>query len=224
MENIRVLIADDHPIFREGLARLFRDEEGLECVGVAKDGEEALELTQRLQPDVAILDADMPKISGIDAARQIKKTCPNTAVLILSAYDYHYFVTAAIQAGVDGYLLKDTSRSELIQAIHMVRSGKGIFSLEATGEILLGTVAAASDTRLGFKGLHSREIEVLRLAAKGLGNKQIANELGIAENTVGTHLANIFRKLGVKSRTEAALLALKKGLFSLGDTAEKQGT
>lgn len=224
MENIRVLVADDHPIFREGLARLFRDERGLDCVAVAQDGEEAIRLAQKLQPDVAILDVEMPKINGLDAARKIKKTCPNTAVLMLSAYKYSDYIIAAIQAGVDGYLLKDTPRSELIEAIRMIHAGQGVFNLEATGKILRRITAATNSIGLlGHDGLRSRELEVLKLVAQGMTNKQIANELSITENTVGTHLGNIFRKLGVASRTEAALYALKEGLISINDISERHG-
>lgn len=225
MENIRVLVADDHPIFREGLSRLFCDERGLDCVAMAQDGEEAVKLTQKFQPDVAILDVEMPKINGLDAARQIKKTCSNTAVLMLSAYKYNDYIIAAIQAGVDGYLLKDTPRSELIEAIRMIHSGKGVFNLEATGKILQRITAAKDSTGLlGPDGLRSRELEVLKLVAKGMTNKAISHKLSITENTVGTHLGHIFKKLGVDSRTEAALFALKEGLININDIAEGQET
>lgn len=221
MKNIRVLVADDHPVFREGLARLFCDEGGLDCVAIARDGEEAIKLTKKLHPDVVIIDADMPKISGIDAAREIKKTCSDTAVLILSAYKYEHFITAAMQAGVDGYLLKDTPRSELIEAIRMIHSGKGVFSLEATSEVLRKIASTTDDKKSIFSMLRSRELEVLELIAKGMSNKLIAHKLGITEGTVATHLFNVFRKLKVESRTEAALYALKKGLLSIDDIAEK---
>ena len=221
MENIRVLVADDHPIFREGLSDLFRRKRGMECIGMAQDGEEAVKLTQELQPDVVIIDVEMPKINGITAARQIKKTCPNTAVLMLSAYKHAHYIVASIQAGVDGYLLKDTPRSELIEAIRMIHSGRGVFDLEATGEILRRTITATDDTRVSSTRLHTRELEVLKLVAKGMTNRQISRELGITENTVGTHIAHIFRKLGVDTRTEAALYALMGGLISSRDIAEK---
>jgi len=220
MADIKVLIADDHPIFREGLARLFRDGGGLDCVGVAEDGEEAIKLARELKPDVIIMDVQMPKINGVDAALQIKKASPDTAILILSAYKYNDYIIAAMQAGVDGYLLKDTPRDELMEAVRMIHSGKGVFNLEATGEILR-RISAAPGAGLHPAGLGRRELEVLKLAAKGMSNKQIAHALSIAENTVGTHLVSIFKKLGVESRTEAALYALKEGLITINDIAEK---
>jgi len=224
MGKIRVLIADDHPLFREGLCRLFQDEEGLECIAMAEDGEEAVKLTQELRPDVAILDVNMPKLTGIDAARQIKQTCPKTAVLMLSAYKYNHYVIASIQAGVDGYLLKNTPRSELIESIRMIHSGKGIFNIEAISKILRRLTSGTDSTGSGSNELRKRELEVLKLTARGMSNKQISSELNITDNTVGTHLVNIFRKLRVESRTEAALYALKEGLISTDDIASKRET
>jgi len=221
MENIRVLVADDHPLFREGLTHLLRHKRGMKCVGMAQDGEEAIKLAQELQPDVVILDIDMPKINGIEAAREIKKTCSNTAVLMLTAYKHTHYIIASIQAGVDGYLLKDTPRSELIEAIRMIHSGKGVFNLEATSEILRRITTTTGDTRPSPTRLHNRELEVLKLVARGMTSKQISRELGITENTVATHLAHIFRKLGAESRTEAAVYALKEGLITIDDIAEK---
>jgi len=222
VKNIRVLVADNHPIFREGLSHLFRRKRGMQCVGMAQDGEEAVKLAQELQPDVAIIDVEMPKINGIDAARQIKQTCPNTAVLMLSAYKHTHYIIASVQAGADGYLLKDTPRSELMEAIRMIHSGKGVFGIEATGEIRRKMTEATGDAGLSPQKLHNRELEVLKWVAKGMTNKQISHELGITENTVGTHIAHIFGKLGVESRTEAALCALMEGLININDIAERQ--
>ncbi len=224
MEKIRVLIADDHPLFREGLCRLFQDEEGLECIAMAEDGEEAVKLTQELRPDVAILDVNMPKLTGVDAARQIKQTCPKTAVLMLSAYKYNHYVITSIQAGVDGYLLKNTPRSELIESIRMIHSGKGIFNIEAISKILRRLTSGTGSAESSPNELRKRELEVLKLTARGMSNKQISSELNITDNTVGTHLVNIFRKLGVESRTEATLYALKEGLISTDDIASRGET
>jgi DNA-binding NarL/FixJ family response regulator len=224
MEEIRILIADDHPLFREGLCRLFQDEKDMECVAMAEDGKEAVRLTQELCPDVAILDVNMPELTGIDAARQIKKTCPKTAILMLSAYKYNHYVITSLQAGVDGYLLKNTPRSELIEAIRMIHSGKGVFNLEAISKVLRKLTSGTGSAKSGPDGLRSRELEVLKLAARGMSNKQISRELNITDNTVGTHLVNVFRKLGVESRTEAALYALKEGLISTDDIASKGET
>lgn len=181
MEKIRVLIADNHPVFLEGLARLFQEEEDLECVATAQDGEEAIRLAQELLPDVAVIDVNMPHISGIEALKQIKKTCPSISVLMLSAYKYNHYVNSSIQAGADG--------------------------------------AAANPSTL-----HKRELEVLKLVAKGMTNKQIASELNISDNTVGTHLVNVFRKLRVESRTEATLYALREGLITTDEITGSRET
>lgn len=211
VEAIKILLADDHPLFREGLYRLFQDENGLECVGMAADGEEAVRLTQELKPDISVIDVNMPGLTGIDAAKQIKATCPKTAVLMLSAYNYNHYIVASIQAGADGYLLKNTPRRELIEAIKMINSGKGIFNIEVLRRI------SGDGARPNVKELRERELDVLKLAARGLSNKQISSELNITDNTVGTHLVNIFRKLGIQSRTEAVLYSLKEGLISTDD-------
>lgn len=218
-QNISVLVADDHPVFREGLCALLNSEDGVDCVGIAEDGHQAIKLTSELLPDVVLLDIAMPNIDGIEAAKQIMKVCPTTAVLILSAYKYDHYVLACLQAGVNGYLLKTTPRVDLINAIRMVHGGRGVFSLEATGKVM-HSIAVAGDnveTAAVRAKWHRRHIQILKLAAKGMANKEIARELGISTNTVGTHFINIFRKLGVGSRTEAILYALKEGLFTMED-------
>ena len=224
MKKISVIIADDHPVFREGLLRVFESVKSLRCIATAQDGEEAVRLAQELHPDVAILDVNMPKITGVDAARLIKKACPDTAVLMLSAYKYDHYIISSIKAGVDGYLLKNTPHKELINAIHMVHSGEGVFNNEAAGKILHKIAGSKGKVDTAYPGLGQRELEVLTLAAKGMTNKQISYKLGISENTVGAHLANVFRKLKVESRTEAILYTMKMGLISIDDTATEQET
>lgn len=224
MRKIRVLIADNHPVFREGLSRLFQEEEDLECVATAEGGEEAVRLAQELQPDVAIIDVNMPETSGIDAVKQIKKVCPNTGILMLSAYKYSHYVISSIQAGADGYLVKSIPRHKLVEAIRLINMGQGVFNLEASSDVLRKLTTGANGVAMSSSVLHGRELEVLKLAAKGMTNRQIANELNISENTVGTHLVKIFRKLEVQSRTEAILYALKEGLITTDEITGSRET
>lgn len=224
MEKIRVLIADNHPVFLEGLARLFQEEEDLESVATAQDGEEAIRLAQELLPDVAVIDVNMPHISGIEALKQIKKTCPSIGVLMLSAYKYNHYVNSSIQAGADGYLVKNIPRRKLIEAIRMIHTGDGVFNLKASGGILRRLTVGADGAAANPSTLHKRELEVLKLVAKGMTNKQIASELNISDNTVGTHLVNVFRKLRVESRTEATLYALREGLITTDEITGSRET
>ncbi len=217
MEKIRVLVADDHPVVRNGLSQLCEVEEDLECIAKVEDGEQAIRLTKELVPDVAIIDIAMPKMNGIEAAKQIKKDCPATAVLVISAYKYDYYILACFKAGIDGYLLKDTPPTEIANAIRTVHAGKGVFDLEATGKLMRDLATNKDMGSLGSIEIGVRELEVLKLAAKGWGNKEIADKLCISEHTVGSHFAHTFRKLGVKSRTEALLYALKQGWFNIND-------
>jgi DNA-binding NarL/FixJ family response regulator len=214
MDKIKVLIADDHPVFRKGLYGLLKETKTLECVGLAKDGEEAISLSQELKPDVVLVDVDMPKMTGIETAGRIKLSCPKTAVLILSAFNYDYYIIGCIQAGADGYLLKSMPPRELIKAIQNAYSGKRIFDLEATHRILCQLLTNGQPVQMQADKLHSREIEVLRLVAKGMTNRQIALQLSISDHTVGTHLANTFRKLGVGSRMEAVNYAIQRGIIT----------
>ena len=219
MERIRVLIADDHPSFREGLLRLLEEEEDLEVVAQAGDGEEAVRLATELLPDVAIIDIAMPKLNGIEATRQTKAACPNTAILILSAYGYEPYVLSAIEAGAAGYLLKNVRVRELVAAIRALHAGETVLDA-AAAKTVFGRLAYATG-RVSARGalpeLHQRELEVLKLAAKGMSNKEIANALVISVRTVQTHLVSIFAKLKVSSRTEAVLHALREGWLTLND-------
>ena len=217
MEKIRVLIADAHPVFREGLCQLLEHEEDMECVAKPADGEEAVRLTMELLPDVAIIDIAMPKLNGIEAVKQIKAARPATAILIVSAFDYESYILASLRAGAAGYLLKSTPLHELTNAIRSVHAGEAVFDFRATSKILRRLADDKGEERRYLEELKPRELEVLRLAGKGISNKEIAGELVISERTVQTHLVNIFRKLGVGSRTEAVLHALKEGWLTLDD-------
>lgn len=212
MSNIRVLIADDHVLVREGLSRLLEKEPDIECIALAQDGEEAVKLAKKLVPDIVILDVSMPKMSGIQAVREIKKACPTTAVLVLSAYKYDHYVVACAKAGAQGYLLKRHLPSDAIaRAVRMLHAGEVVYDREVN-RILLRRLAGKNEAKESQGGLGKREFEVLQLLIEGKSNKEIASELSISTLTVGTHVANIFKRLGVKSRTEAVAFALKQGL------------
>jgi len=215
MEKTRLLIADDHPAFREGLSRLLEEEEDLECVGVSADGEEAVRMVEELHPDVAIIDVSMPNLDGIKATEKIKAACPGTAVLMISAFDYQSYVLASLKAGASGYMSKDRPLRELISAIRLVRGGDSILDLKATDTIVQCLINSERGGKTGLDELQSRELDVIKLTAKGMSNKDIADGLFISERTVQTHLINIFRKLGVNSRTQAVLYALRKGWITL---------
>lgn len=217
MDKIKILIADDHPPFIEGLTLLFEREPDLEVIGTSSDGEQAVKLARQLQPDVVILDVAMLKLNGIEAAKQIKADRPETAVLMLSAYGYEPYLISSLQAGVSGYLLKSSPVTELTRAIRSIHDGQAIFDFEAVKKVLRGLVTDPGSKQKGLHGLHQRELEVLRLAAKGISNKDIAQQLGIGNRTVQTHLLRIFHKLEVNSRTEAVFHALKRGWLALDD-------
>ncbi|MBI2869008.1 MAG: response regulator transcription factor [Chloroflexi bacterium] len=214
--KIRVLVADDHPALREGLSRLLGDETDMEVVGVAGEGGETVRLARQSSPDVIIMDIAMPGLSGIEAAKQIKETSPDTAILMMTAYDYESYILASLRAGAAGYLLKDTSLRDVVNAVRMVFNGESVFALKATSKLLRRLDPQGSQDR-GTPDLQSRELEILRLAARGISNREIALKLEISERTVQTHLVNIFRKLKVGSRTEAVLRALRLGWLTAED-------
>lgn len=217
MKEIKILIADDHPSFREGLCRLLNEQDDMDVIGVSADGEETICMTQEMKPDIVIIDVAMPGTNGIEAARQIKRTCPTTSIIMVSAYSYESYVLTSMQAGASGYLLKDAPVGEIISAIRLVYNGQGVFNLKASSKVLSQITIGKSRKEARQTDLHDREIEVLELAAKGMTNKDIAEQLFISERTVHNHLTNIFRKLKVSSRTEAVLYALKKGWLTLED-------
>ena len=216
MDKIRVLIADDHTIVREGTRRVLESEPDIEIVGEAGDGEEAVSQATRLKPDVAIIDIGMPKLNGIEATKQIKTLVPATAVLILTVYDNDGYVFSLLEAGAAGYLLKNVRGSELVEAVRSVYNGESVLHPVIASKVLHRFVPSKQDTDKSTpESLSQREIEVLKLAAQGLSNKDIAEKLYISVRTVQTHLSNIFGKLQVGSRTEAVLHGLKEGWFSL---------
>ncbi len=211
-QPIRVVLADDHAVVRKGI-REFLDESGdIRVVAEAADGSQAVALVAEHQPDVAVLDVQMPGMTGIEATRHIKAEHPTVRVLILTAYDDDPYIFALLQAGASGYILKTADSSELIRAVRAVYRGESALdpavAQRVVQQLTSGRPLGAQAT---VEALTEREVEVLRLAAKGLTNKAIGQSLGISDRTVQGHLANIYGKLGVGSRTEAVTEALKRG-------------
>ncbi len=217
MDRIRILIADDHAVVREGTRQFLEREEDLEVVGEAADGEEAVRLAGSLGPDVAIMDISMPNIDGIEATRQIKAKYPKVAILILSAYDDDQFVFSLLEAGAAGYLLKSVRGNELVNAIREVSAGESVLHPTIARKVLNRFTHMTSETQKQktLNILTEREIEVLQLAAQGSSNQQIADSLYLSLRTVQSHLNHIFNKLQVSSRTEAVVRALKEGWVTL---------
>ena len=211
-ECIRILIAEDHPIVQSGLSSLLESFSTFRCVGIAKDGHEAVSLAQELKPDVAIIDVNMPNMTGIEATRLIKSRCPDIAILIWTAFNYDSFILGSIQAGADGYLLKTCSSDEMAKAINDVNKGKSVYNVEEIRRILSESSRQNSDYRY-LEEPTKRELEILKLVVRGMPNKKIAREMHISVHTVGNHLAHIFRKFNVDSRTEAAFTAFEHGFL-----------
>ncbi len=219
MSKIKILIADDHAVVREGTRQLLEHESDLDVVGEAGDGEEAVRLAGSLKPDVAIIDISMPKLDGIEATRQIKTLYPTIAVLILSAYDDDQFVFSLLEAGAAGYLLKSVRGQEVIDAVRAVYAGESVLHPLIARKVLNRFVTPADKPvkQPPSEVLSAREMDILKLATKGLSNQDIADELCLSIRTVQAHLGHIFNKLQVSSRTEAVVRALKEGWVKLED-------
>jgi DNA-binding NarL/FixJ family response regulator len=203
---IRVLLADDHGVIRDGLGRLISSLEDIELVGTAADGVEAVALAAELAPDVVLMDLEMPRLDGIEATRQVLADHPRTAVLVLTSFSDRPRILGAIEAGACGYLLKDVAADEVAEGIRAAARGESPIDPRAARTIL--TAQAEPDPA---QQLSAREGEVLALLVEGLPNKLIARRLEISEKTVKTHLTSIFRTLGVTDRTQAALWAQRSG-------------
>jgi DNA-binding NarL/FixJ family response regulator len=218
-DTIAILLADDHVLVREGTRELLEHEEDMEVVGEAGDGEDAVRLATDLQPDVVVMDIAMPTLNGIEATRRIKATQPETAVLILSAYDDDQYVFALLEAGAAGYLLKDVPSHELVGAIRAVNAGESVLHPTIARKVVnrFARSGPRPSTEAVVDQLSEREMEVLKLAARGVTNLEIANELVLSVRTVEGHLSNIFGKMQVGSRTEAVIQALRWGWLTLED-------
>jgi NarL family two-component system response regulator LiaR len=213
-ESIRVLIADDHAVVREGLRTLIGTEPGMEVVGEATDGVEAVQKACSLRPDVVLLDMVMPRGDGLEAIHQMKRGCPEARILVLTSFSHSDKVFPAIKAGALGYLLKNASPQALLRAIRDVDQGVPTMSPDIAGK-LMRELQCTSDLPPTEEPLTGREMDVLRLVAQGLTNQEIAETLIIGVGTVRTHVSNILAKLHLANRTQAALYALREGLAPL---------
>lgn len=219
MERIKVLIADDHRVVREGLSAILKTKENIEVVGEAQDGQEAVEKARLLLPDVILMDVSMPRMSGVEATRQIKREFPHIGIIALTMYEEQQYIFDLVRAGATGYLLKDTDSAQIVQAIRSVYRGESLIHPSVASKILaefsLLAQKKGKKTSMVEHDLTEREIMVLRLVADGKTNKEIANKLDLSEKTVKNHVRNIFHKLQVYDRTQAAILAIRKGLIEL---------
>jgi len=212
---IRVVLADDHAVVRKGIREFLEDDGTIRVVAEASDGEEAVAMVAREQPDVAVFDIQMPRMTGLEAASIVKKDYPNTRILMLTAYEDEPYIIAALKTGASGYLLKTAGSDELVRAVHAVASGETALSPAVAKKLVQRASGIAPVQEETVESLTEREMEVLRLAAKGMGNKQIGSALAISDRTVQGHLANIYSKLHVTTRTEAVLFAVRKKWIAL---------
>lgn len=213
---IRVMITDDHLIVREGLRLILETAEDIEVVGEAVDGAECLELTKQLNPQVILMDLQMPRMDGVTAIERLRKDFPEIAIVILTTYNEDDLMIRGLQAGARGYLLKDSSRESLLDTIHAAAKGETLLKPEILARILAPQPQGkpVSPTQADST-LTERELEVLQSAAKGERNKEIAYKLGITERTVKAHLQSIYQKFGVDSRAAAVAVAAGKGLLTM---------
>ena len=213
MDEIKVLIADDHTVVRKGIRALLETEPGITVVGEAADGEDAIHKALALKPDVILMDLVMPKLDGVQAIKELREVLPEIKVLVLTSFAEDRRIVAAIEAGALGYLLKDSSPEDLVRAIREVHRGESSLHPKVAQQLVKKLRRPAEEPER--EELTARERKVLALIARGLSNREIAKELSISEPTVRTHVSNILRKLGLKSRTQAALYALRQGLATL---------
>ena len=220
-KRIRVILADDHAILRQGTLELLRREPDLEVVGEAGDGQQAIDLALALRPDVVVMDVRMPLITGIEATRRIRESLPAVQVLVLSAYDDDQFVISSLRAGASGYLLKSAPVSELVKAIRQVYAGETPLDPGIARKIVANMIGGTrsgvdpGSTTPAAIDLTGRELEILRLLGKGLSNRAIGEALFISERTVQTHLTSLFAKMQVTSRLDAVLTAVRRGWITL---------
>lgn len=219
LTKIKIIIADDHPLIRQGIRTLLEREPDFDIVAEASDGEEAVKLTSEYEPDVILMDVGMPKLSGLDATRIIKAEHPGISVLVLTIHDDERYIIGFLKAGASGYLLKTAYGEELVHSIRALRAGTLVMH-PTVGERLLSCFDSQQLNKVKLDGVEQltvREVEVLKLAARGMGNNEIARELKIGVRTIKGYLVNIYAKLGVNSRTEAVVCALQQGWIALDE-------
>jgi len=223
LDKIRVIIAEDHAVVREGTRQLLEREDDIEVAGEAPNGAEAVALVERVNPDVAIMDISMPVMGGIEATKRIKESRPATAVLILTAYDDDQYVFALLGAGAAGYLLKDVPSAEVVRAVRAVHAGEPVLHPAIARKVLARFAPEGQmdqSMREDVALLTERERDILRLAACGMSNARIADHLAVSVRTVQAHLTHVFDKLCVGSRTEAVIVGLRRGVLRLEDLDE----
>jgi two-component system, NarL family, response regulator LiaR len=210
----RVLIADDQTLFRDGVARLLDEDGRVQVVGQAADGEEAVRMAAELKPDVLLMDLKMPVLDGVEATIRIVKETPSVRILILTSFETDGYVLQALQAGARGYLLKDSPKEAIVSSIQAVMAGERVIA-SAVANRVLDMLTGVSTGKEFYDGLTRRELEILRLIATGMANKQIAYRLKISEKTARNHVSNMYEKLRINDRAQAALYAVRKGLVEL---------
>jgi two-component system, NarL family, response regulator NreC len=216
MGKIRILVADDHTLVRQGFRKILEARPDYEVVAEASDGRDAVRQTVAVRPDVAVLDIGMPQLNGIEATRQIVRRLPDVRVLILSMHAAEAYITQALKAGARGYLLKDSADTELIRAVAALAAGKSFFSPAVSKVMLDDYVRHLAEKGIAdrFESLSEREREVLQLAAEGRSNKEIAEVLGLSTGTVETHRAHVLQKLDIHNTAELVLYAVRRGMVS----------
>ncbi len=221
-QQIRVIVADDHEIVRRGVREYLAGEPDMQVVGEARNGAEALHLVDELRPDVLVVDIQMPEVSGVEVTTRVKQQHPECQVLVLTAFDNDPYIFALLKAGASGYLLKTAGPDDLVRAVRVVHEGQSWLGPEVAKRVLAGLAGGRLvDTGAEAQAaLSEREMDVLRLMARGLPNGAIAEQLVVSERTIHGHLANILRKLEATNRTEAVLKAMRLGLVNLSDLAE----
>lgn len=221
-QSIRVLVVDDHPVYRDGLITMLRSRpSNIEVIGEASDGAEAVAMVGTLNPHVVLMDIKMAGMDGIEATRQIKQLSPDVKVLALSAYEDDDYVLEMVKAGASGYMLKDADNTIIISGIEAVHEGKARIHPRLAMKVFQAFAEISNENQRDkdiFDGLTEREIEILRLIARGMTNRQVSNHLWISERTVDNHVQNIYKKLNISDRTQATLYAVRKGIISINET------
>jgi DNA-binding NarL/FixJ family response regulator len=212
--TVRVLIADDQTLFRVGLARLLEEDPHVQIVGQAGDGVEAVKLAAALKPDVVLMDLKMPNLDGIEATRQIASSQPDVRVLLLTTFEADNHVIQALKAGASGYILKDSKPDSIVSSLLAVMAGERVMA-SAVANRVLEMLTGTTTPKEFYDGLTGREIEILKLLAGGMANKQIAYKLKISEKTVRNHVSNMYEKLNIYDRSQAVLYAVRKGLVEI---------